>query len=170
MGPGNPPHIGPLLGWLMSDLRPSDRLELQACGYRTPAEVADRFNGVLLGAIYSYEAEPVAVVAFAPLTPSTVSAALLASRKWRHVAPMMVRHGLRTLRPMLLTMGFRRAECRTIVGHDDAVRLLERVGFVLECRVPLYGKEGETFLQYAWRLSDHKNEGLHVHLPETAEN
>ena len=42
-----------------------------------------------------------------------------------------------------------------MAGHADAIRLLERFGFSLECRLPGFGASGVTFLQYAWRLNDH---------------
>ena len=40
-------------------------------------------------------------------------------------------------------------------GHLDAIRLLERSGFALECRLDDFGANGTAFLQYAWRLADH---------------
>jgi hypothetical protein len=33
--------------------------------------------------------------------------------------------------------------------------MLERLGFVMEAEIPDFGLGGETFFQYAWRLSDH---------------
>jgi len=55
----------------------------------------------------------------------------------------------------LLAQGFARAECRTLDGHADAIALLERLGFVLECRLPRFGAHGASFFQYAWSLIDH---------------
>lgn len=144
---------------LMHNLRARDKLELRACGYNSPAQVARTFARVLCGAVFLHDWRPAAVVAFAEMTPSTLSAALLASDDWPKVARRVMRYGQRTLKPMLLGKGYKRAECRTIAGHDDAIRFLKRFGFVEECRVPLYGRDGETFVQFAWRLCDHENKG-----------
>jgi RimJ/RimL family protein N-acetyltransferase len=92
---------------------------------------------------------------FHTITPKALAVSMVATDDWAQVARAMVRWGLREARPQLLALGFSRAECRTMAGHADAIRVLERFGFVLECRLPGFGASGVAFLQYAWRLNDH---------------
>jgi hypothetical protein len=145
---------------VFNNLRARDREELEASGY------ADRFDayaawhqiemteGQSYGALFLWRGRPAAALLFVALNSSTLSAGLLATDDWPHVARSVYRWGVREFRPMLLELGFRRAECRTIAGHEDAIHLLERLGFTLECRCPLYGVGGQTFLQYAYCAYD----------------
>jgi len=66
-----------------------------------------------------------------------------------------MRWGLRRAKPYLIACGYRRAECRAIDGHKDAIDFLRFLGFEIEARVPEFGRNGETFIQLAWRLADH---------------
>jgi hypothetical protein len=107
---------------------------------------------------------PVAIVAFHQLTPKTLVVSLMATEDWPRVARAVLRWGVREAKAELIARGFERAECRTMEGHADAIELLERLGFVRECRLPRFGAQGASFLQYAWRLIDH----VHVQSPEGA--
>lgn len=101
-----------------------------------------------------FAVEPAAIVAFRHQTPSCLAVEMIATDRW----PFVLRDVLKwakEVRPQLLAHGYKRAECRTMDGHQDAIRFLERLGFELECRVPEYGASGKTFLQYAWRSRDH---------------
>ena len=80
---------------------------------------------------------------------------MLATPSWRRVTHEAWRWGTREARPFLLQRGYRRAECRTMAGHADAERFLQRLGFVRECLVSNYGASGVPFIQYAWRIEDH---------------
>jgi hypothetical protein len=136
-------------------LRARDRFELAALGFSAAdAAVALAAQPVLARAFHD-DAGPQALVAFHAVTPATVAASLLATDRWPRVARRIFRWGHVAARPFLLARGYRRAECRTQAGHDDAIRFLERLGFVRECEVPQFGADGATFLQYAWRLNDH---------------
>ena len=140
---------------IMNRLRQRDAVELAELGF-DPESAAHAFaSPAALTRIFLANGEPVAIVAFHRLTPKTVTASLMATDAWRHVARAVLRWGLREAKPALLAQGYARAECRTIEGHADAIRLLQHLGFVCECRVPNFGASGAAFLQYAWRLEDH---------------
>ena len=136
-------------------LRARDRAEL-ACYGNSPADAVEAFllPAILARAFHDTQG-PQALLAFHALTPATLAVSLMATDRWPGVARQLFRWGHVSARPFLLARGFRRAECRTLEGHADAIRFLERLGFVRECHVPLFGADGATFIQYAWRLNDH---------------
>lgn len=138
-----------------NNLRARDRAEIACYGY-TPAMAVEAFlvPAVLARAFHDAQG-PQALIAFHALTPATLAVSLMATERWPAVARRVFRWGHVTARPFLLARGFLRAECRTMEGHDDAIRFLERLGFVHECHVPVFGATGATFIQYAWRLTDH---------------
>jgi hypothetical protein len=140
---------------IVERLRARDRAEVLEYGVAAEL-VAQLFAGpCVLGRVFAYDELPAAVVAFHALTPKALSVAMVATDDWPHVARAVVRWGVRQAIPALVADGFTRAECRTMDGHAEAIRLLERMGFRLECRLHGFGASGAAFLQYAWRLEDH---------------
>jgi hypothetical protein len=136
-------------------LRARDRAELACYGW-TPSEAMAAFlQPAVLARAFHDAHGPQALIAFHALTPATLAVSLMATDRWPAVARRVFRWGHVSARPFLLANGFLRAECRTLEGHDDAIRFLERLGFVRECHVPLFGANGATFIQFAWRLNDH---------------
>jgi hypothetical protein len=140
---------------IMGRLRARDAAELAEYGFDRETAAYAFAAPAVLARVFAGGNGPVAVVTFHRLTPKAVVASLMATDAWPQVARAVVRWGVREARPALLALGYERAECRTLEGHNDAIRLLERLGFVLECRLPRFGASGATFLQYAWRLNDH---------------
>jgi hypothetical protein len=140
---------------IMGRLRARDVAELAELGIDPESAAAAFASPAALARTFLDADVPAAIVAFHRLTPKAVVASLMATEAWPRVARAVVRWGVREARPALLAQGYARAECRTMEGHADAVRLLERLGFICECRVPNFGASGAAFLQYAWRLDDH---------------
>ena len=140
---------------ILRRVRARDAAELREYGTDAEGAVAAFGAPGVLARVFGFAGVPAAIVAFHALTPRAVVASMMATDEWPRVARAVVRWGVREARPALLRLGYARAECRTMDGHDDAIRLLERLGFVLECRVPSFGASGISFLQYAWRLEDH---------------
>ena len=136
-------------------LRQRDRQELCAYGMKFRDAIEAFMAPCVLSRSFACHGSPVAIVVFHALTPSALSVSMMATQEWPRVASNVLRWGTRIARPGLLARGFHRAECRTMEGHDDAVRFLERLGFKRECRLPGFGADGSAFLQYAWRLNDH---------------
>ena len=50
---------------------------------------------------------------------------------------------------MLIQMGAKRVECKSMEGHTEAHAWLEALGLQREAEHPLYGMNGETFYTYA---------------------
>lgn len=140
---------------IFARLRPRDARELIEYGLDPEAAAAGFFAPAVLVRLFAHEGAPVAIVAFHQLTPKTLVVSLMATDAWPRVARAVLRWGVREARPELIARGFERAECRTMEGHVEAIELLERLGFVRECRLPRFGAQGASFLQYAWRLIDH---------------
>lgn len=139
----------------VSNLRDRDKRELDELGVPRDAVVDLLTRGYAVGAIFPHQWMPAAVIAFHPITPRCVSASLLATDDWSKVARRVVRWGVRVAKPKLLSMGFTRAECRVMAGHEEALRLLQFLGFRAECVLGDYGTSGADFYQFAWRLNDH---------------
>lgn len=105
--------------------------------------------------VFSHEARPVAFAMFTSISPTTLSASLIATDEFIMVWREFLSWGLKYFKPDALEAGYRRVECRTLARHREARSMLERLGFVMEAEIPDFGLGGETFFQYAWRLSDH---------------
>ena len=140
---------------LLANLRPRDAIELAEIGIDRAQALSALTTPSVLSRAFRKAERPAAIVAFHALTPKTLTVSLLATDEWAGVARAVYRWGVREARPCLLALGYERAECRTMEGHDAAITLLERFGFVRECRFERYGASGIAFLQYAWRLRDY---------------
>jgi RimJ/RimL family protein N-acetyltransferase len=94
------------------------------------------------------DGEPVAMLGLTSFWPGCFQAWLLATDRWREVW----RLGVRAARDVIAegdALGMRRAECRSMAGHDDAHALLRWLGFAPEGQHPAMGREGETFITFA---------------------
>lgn len=139
----------------VENLRERDRVELDELAIG-PGSVAELLcKGAVLGAVFPWRWAPAAVIAFHPITSTTLAVSMLATDDWRRVSLSAIRWASRFAIPSLLAAGYQRAECRTMAGHDDAIRLLDRFGFRAECTLPRYGRSGRDFIQYSWKASDH---------------
>lgn len=141
---------------LVANLRERDREEVAEYWYSTgQIEASIRMPHVALRRFDLATGEPAAALWFDALTPKALIASMLATDAWPRVARAAYRYATREAPAMLTGLGYVRAECRTMAGHDDAIRFLERVGFTLDCRLPMYGAGGRSFAQYSWKLRDH---------------
>lgn len=140
---------------ILARLRPRDARELAEYGLDREAAALGLASQAVAARVFAYDGTPAAVVAFHHLTPKALVVSLMATDAWPRVARAVLLWGVREARPQLIARGFERAECRTMEGHTEAIELLQRLGFVRECRLPRFGAHGASFLQYAWRLIDH---------------
>jgi hypothetical protein len=155
LNPGEKQIVQDDINHLLSRLRPRDRTELIECGFDHASACEVFAMPAVLARVFHHGGAPAAIIAFHALTPRALNVSLLASPDWPKVARAAWRWGTREARPHLLHIGFRRAECRTMEGHADAVRFLERLGFRRECLIRNFGASGAAFIQYAWRSEDH---------------
>lgn len=139
---------------LLSRLRQRDCEELAEYGFtRAQAEQSMRQPHVDF-CMWSTPAGPAAAMWFDALTPRALCVSLLATDEWDQVALSVIKYGIRVVRPKLLRLGYTRAECRTMSGHDDAIRLLTHMGFVCEVTLHNYGASGRDFHQFAWSMKN----------------
>jgi hypothetical protein len=143
--------------YVLAHCRARDRIEIEAAADYgvAAASIVEMLPVAVLSKILLHNGAPTALIMFHELTPSALTVSMIATDDWPHVAMAAVKWGLRNAKPYLLARGYRRAECRAIDGHKDAIDFLRFLGFQIEARVPEFGRNGETFIQLAWRLSDH---------------
>lgn len=158
------------LSFIFNNLRAGDRREIAALFDPTITlgtvvkVVAESWgNAQFKHMVHGRDGEPIAFICFNASTSGTLQVSMMATERWREASRPLIKWGLKFFKPIALHWGYRRVECRTIAGNSDAIRFLEGLGFRLECMVPDYGVNGEVFLQYAWRASDH------VPVPENPE-
>lgn len=151
-----PPDLASLQH-ICRNLRERDRQELEATeaeGEFDPDLIAHRMLAAwrvcgIIGQVVSLD-EPIAFLGVVKLTPTAGSAGLLATDRWREVASQYSRTVRRQILPRLVANGMRRVEARTWEEHDDSRRWLKWLGATEECRVPHWGRNDETFIQYVW--------------------
>lgn len=95
--------------------------------------------------------QPVAAFGFQPMTTPVWAAWALGTRRMVRVIPAITRWCW-AHEQKLIDAGVRRVEARTIEGHDQAHRWLERLGCQRVCDLPDHGHNGELFHLYAWHL------------------
>jgi hypothetical protein len=144
--------------YILDNLRERDRKEMAATGdvYRLGMIIRPLWDMAKFKSLFmDRRGNPAAFIMMHEVTPVSLSASLLATDRWLDVARPLTLWGLRFFKPQALEMGYRRCECRTLAGHVDAIWFLERMGFLWEARIEDFGRNGEVFEQYAWRLTHH---------------
>jgi hypothetical protein len=139
------------------DMRDCDRAEIFATRWNDCPDTFARdcvaclsLGGVATGA----DDVPIAVIGAQEVWPGAWSVCMFATDRWPEVALDTTRFVRAGLIPALVRLGARRAECRSAADHDVAHRWLEYLGARHESTHPDYGRHGETFLGYCWRIDD----------------
>ncbi len=143
-------------------MRAIDRREIFATRWEEPSEtaferIADESLLANCGAVIATlqaPFAPVAVVAAKELWPRVYGVAMFATDRWLEVALQACRYIKRELIPELRARGAIRAECHSLADHRDAHAFLEYLGAAREAVVLDFGKNGESFIRYAWRSCD----------------
>jgi RimJ/RimL family protein N-acetyltransferase len=99
-------------------------------------------------AVLAPDGEPVAALGMASFWPGCWQAWLLATDRWSETWRLGV-HAVRAVLADAEARGMRRAECRSMAGHDDAHALLRWLGFAPEGLHPGMGRDGEAFITFA---------------------
>jgi RimJ/RimL family protein N-acetyltransferase len=135
-------------------LREWDRREVFALMPRhaTPDHLAETMLAPCLDevrcVVRADDGEPVAGLGLAAYWPGCWQAWLLATDRWGEVWRLGVAAALAALADAE-DRGMRRAECRSMAGHDDAHRLLRWLGFAQEGVHPAMGRDGQNFVTFA---------------------
>jgi len=143
--------------YVLANCRARDRAEIEATADfdTAAASVLEMLPLAVASSVFRSSGAPAAVAMFHQMTPAALTVSMIATDEWPNVAMDAMRWGLRVAKPFLIERGYRRAECRAIDGHKDAIDFLRFLGFEIEARIPEFGRNGETFIQLAWRLCDH---------------
>lgn len=97
--------------------------------------------------------EPVAAFGVAnneDFNPNIGHAWLFGTRKKRRSIPAVTRFATTKWPELLKGAGLSRLEVRALEEHVQARRWIEACGAEYDCHLPYWGKNGETFIQYAW--------------------
>lgn len=100
------------------------------------------------------DGEPVAAIGTIPMHPTLWSPWCFGTDRFGQVGLLLTRLARRAIIPVMAAAGPRvRAEVKSLDGHEDAQRWLERsFGAHREATHPGYGKGGETFHTYVLML------------------
>lgn len=137
------------------NMREADRAEIFALRWSdNPMDLAEDTMNVA-GPKWVAHAEgpgPVAVYGAAPMWPGVWSLWLYATPHFHQIGGRLTRHIQRVMIPALVIAGAHRAEARSMSTHAEAHSWLERLGGQREAVLAGYGKNGEDFLVFAWRV------------------
>ncbi len=143
-----------LLG-VVKAMRERDRREIFACRPCNDEEaltdeiLACQSLALLSGLIRDDRGAGIGYFGVFGRTPGAADCALFATDRWREVSGPFTRWVFREALPALRSVGVRRLEARSMASHGDARRWLTGLGAHRECVLPAFGRNGETFVQYA---------------------
>lgn len=155
------------LTYIGANLRPEDYRETMCQlpeGMLGSSALAGVYQGMTPGWnwVASLNGQPIAAFGFQPVTTPVWQAWALGTRRMTRAIPAITRWCL-DQEQRLIDAGVRRVEARTIEGHDQAHRWLERLGCARVCELPDHGRDGELFYLYAWHLSAGRPTHNHVY-------
>lgn len=93
--------------------------------------------------------EPVGLVAMVFARPNVATLTFFATDRFPEIAIGVTRFATRNLFPKYMAAGVHRIECASIAGYEHAHRWIQMLGMDEEGRFPGWGKNGETFHQFA---------------------
>lgn len=82
--------------------------------------------------------------------PHVVTLMFFATDRFPEIATALTKFIRQRLFPRYRASGVHRIECVSIDGYDEVHRWIELLGLKREAIMPGYGKNGETFVQFAW--------------------
>ncbi len=149
------------------NMRAADAREIFACRWEEdPAALALELTAAVgaCGCAWTAGRErPVAVCGAVELWPGRWSAMMFATDEWPTVARPVTRFVREEAMPLLVGLGCRRCEVRSMATHHAAHRWLVHLGARAEGVHAHEGRNNEAFITYAWTRSH-----VHLQLTETA--
>lgn len=139
--------------YVAENMREWDKREIYASRFTDdPHDLAEStcLTGGISFIVKTDDGEPVVVFGAIPIGPTFWNAWMFCTDKFDSVAIELYKYIKRVVIPGILSTGAVRAECRSMVGHSDAHRWLESLGFKYEGRNVMLGKHGEDFLLFAF--------------------
>ncbi|TDQ82503.1 hypothetical protein A8950_2326 [Dongia mobilis] len=138
-------------------MRMADRAEIFATRFDDDpvALVAEILATDPMGAILAAaDGAAVAAIGASEMWPGNWSVWMFATDRWPEVALAATRFAQTRLRPALHRLGARRAECRSMAGHEMAQSWLLRLGARVEAVYPAFGRDGQTFIGFVFEREE----------------
>lgn len=111
--------------------------------------------------IVACDEEPIAVGGLIHHRPHVGTLMFFATPALHTIGSDLTRFIKKSLFPGYTLRGTHRIECASIAGYDETHRWLEVLGLHQEAVMPGYGRDGQTFLQFAW-VADGRNRPVRV--------
>lgn len=119
----------------------------------------DRYGGHPAAIVARDEEGAVAIGAGVETRPNVITLLLFATDRFPGVALALTRFITRNLFYRYKLAGVHRIEAVSVDGYDAAHRWIEALGLEREAVLPGYGRNGETFIQFAWVREDVRSTG-----------
>lgn len=102
---------------------------------------------------------PIAVGAMVETRPNVITLMFFATDRFPDIAAPLTRFIRKQLFPRYRNIGVHRIECVSVGGYEAAHKWIRALGLEEEAVMPGYGKNGETFHQFAWVRDDVRSVG-----------
>lgn len=139
---------------IVRNMREWDRREVYAVSWATdPQTLGDQMFANLGSFAFMASAddgEPVAAIGALNAWPGLWTPWAIGTDRFPLIARQLTRFVRNDMIPLMRDLGFRRAECFSMVGHAESHKWLAACGGTPEYTAKSYGKNGEDFVLYAW--------------------
>jgi hypothetical protein len=140
---------------VITNMRESDMREFLAVSHMTDRRtlshvLLDRYERHPDVIVAWNDQEPVAVGAMLETRPKVATLMFFATDKFETIAAPLTRFIRQRLFARCKNVGVHRIECLSIEGYPEAHRWIKALGLSQEAVMHGFGREGETFYQFAW--------------------
>jgi hypothetical protein len=153
--------VGPLqrdaLLYVTENLREWDRREVFAMSWTDdPAELTDvtMANNSFAFSIHADDNEPVAAIGALEVWPGLWQPWAYGTDRFNLIARSLTKFVRKRFIPTLAELGWRTAECFSMVGHHESHAWLKMTGAERAGFCPAFGKNGEDFVRFVWYNGD----------------
>lgn len=141
--------------YVASNMREQDLAEFLAGSFADTKEelvdaLVERYGEDAAVICASDDRAPVAVGAMIMARPNVITLMFFATDRFPKIARPLTRFIRQRLFPKYHAAGVHRIECVSVDGYDKAHAWIKVLGLSEEAVMPGYGKNGETFRQFAW--------------------
>lgn len=140
------------LTFIAANMRADDWREIscqlaEGCTRFEVAWIAHQFGAW----VATIDDQPVACFGFSQRSATTLEAFAWGTDRMSRAVPAITRFIRNDLMPGWFAQGVRRLEARSLDTHTAAHRWMAATGAVREAVLPDCGRDGETFILFAWR-------------------
>jgi hypothetical protein len=150
--------------YLIEHMRERDAREIFALRWDDdPVTLAHELTAYAgdLWRVWDVDGKPAAMAGVTPLRPGVVRLGAFGTDNWTRAVPSVLRWSWRWALPRLAAAGYHRGEAYALATNEDGRRFIEALDGEIEALLQGYGRGGEDFLLYAWRLQDvHRRRAL----------